>query len=218
VRERVDKRAISSGVGAIILAAGSSSRFRASGGSEATKLVAELDGEPIVRRVAEAALASRAHPVVAVVGHARGSVEAALAGLELELAFNPAFASGLASSLRAGLAAMPPGVKGALVLLGDMPEVEASLLDALIEAYLNREDALAAVPVREGRRGNPVLLGRGLFEAAMRLEGDEGARKLVAALAPRACVEVATADRGAILDIDTPADLAAARRSRGRDR
>lgn len=209
-----DPKATRPRIGAVILAAGRSSRFLASGGSEATKLVADLDGQPIVRRVAEAALASRARPVVAVVGHARGSVEAAFAGLGLELAFNPEFMSGLASSLRVGLAAMPPGVSGALVLLGDMPGVGAPLIDALIEAYLERRQALAAVPAHEGRRGNPVLLGRGLFEAAMRLEGDEGARRLVAALAPRECVEVAAPDFGAILDIDTSADLAAARRSR----
>lgn len=154
--------------------------------------------------------------MVVVAGHARSSVEEALTGLEVEVAFNPQFASGLASSLRVGLAAMPRDIAGALVLLGDMPEVGAPLIDALIEAFLARKDALAAVPVHEGRRGNPVLLGRGLFEAAMRLEGDEGARRLVAALAPEACVEVPAPDFSAVLDIDTPDDLVAARRFRGR--
>ena len=120
-------------VGAVVLAAGQSARFRAAGGSEATKLVAKLDGQPIVRMVAEAALASRASPVVVVVGHARSAVEAALAGLNLGLAFNPAFASGLASSLRVGLSALPPDVAGAVVLLGDMPRVQAGLIDALVE-------------------------------------------------------------------------------------
>jgi molybdenum cofactor cytidylyltransferase len=153
--------------------------------------------------------------VVVVAGHARSSVEEALTGLELVVAFNPQFASGLASSLRVGLAAMPRDIAGALVLLGDMPEVGAPLIDTLIEAC-QRKDALAAVPVHEGRRGNPVLLGRGLFEAAMRLEGDEGARRLVAALAPEACVEVPAPDFSAVLDIDTPDDLVAARRFRGR--
>ena len=202
-------------IGAVILAAGRSSRFRASGGSEATKLVANLDGKPVVRRVAEAALASNARPVVVVTGHARSSVEAAVAGLELELSLNANFASGLASSLAVGIAAMPRDVACALVLLADMPCIESRLIDALIDAYLKRKDARAAVPVYEGRRGNPVLLGRGLFDAAMRLEGDEGARRLVAALALEECVEVAAPDFSAVLDIDTPADLAAARRLRG---
>ena len=102
---------------------------------------------------------------------------------------------------------MPPDVAGALVLLGDMPWIEPRLIDALIDAFLARKDALAAVPLREGRRGNPVLLGRGLFEAAMRLTGDEGARRLIGALSPGELVEV-EAPTGVTLDIDTPDDLA----------
>ena len=62
-------------VGAVILAAGQSSRFRAGGGPDPTKLVAKLDGKPIVRRVVEAALATKARPVVVVTGYARSSVE-----------------------------------------------------------------------------------------------------------------------------------------------
>jgi molybdenum cofactor cytidylyltransferase len=216
-QECVDPKASCSAVGAIVLAAGQSSRFRAAGGAEATKLVAELDGKPIVRRVAEAAVGSKARPVVAVTGHARDSVEAALAGLDVVLAFNPDFAAGLSSSLKAGLAALPPDVAGSLVLLGDMPEVRAPLIDALIEAFLARKGALAAAPLRQGRRGNPVLLGRGLFQAAMRLEGDEGARRLIAALDVGELVEVAASDRGVAFDIDTPDDLAGARRFRAGD-
>jgi molybdenum cofactor cytidylyltransferase len=200
-------------VGAIVLAAGQSARFRAAGGSEATKLVAKLDGRPIVRTVAEAALASKARPVVVVVGHARNSVEAALAGLDVTIAFNPAFSSGLASSLRAGLSALPADVAGALVLLGDMPWIKAGLIDALIDAFRSRERALAAAPTLEGRRGNPILLGRGLFGAGMRLEGNEGARRLIDALCTSNLVEIAGPDAQVTFDIDTPGDLAVARQS-----
>jgi molybdenum cofactor cytidylyltransferase len=182
-----------------------------------TKLVAKLDGKPIVRRVAEAALAAKARPVVVVTGYARSSVEAAVADLDVELAFNPKFASGLASSLSVGLSAMPSDVVGALVLLGDMPWIEPRLVDALIAAFLARKDALAAIPSRKGRRGNPVLLGRRLFEAAVGLEGDEGARRLIGALSPNELVEVETSGLGAMFDIDTADDLAAARRFRGGD-
>lgn len=199
-------------VGAIVLAAGASSRFRAGGGHDPTKLVAKLGGKPIVRRVAEAALAAKARPIVVVTGYARASVEAALADLEVNVAFNPEFASGLASSLKAGLSAMPQDVAGSIILLGDMPRVGAPLIDALIEAFLARKDALAAVPLHDGRRGNPVLLSRGLFGTAMRLEGDEGARRLIGALSADELVEVEAPDMAATFDIDTPDDLAAARR------
>jgi molybdenum cofactor cytidylyltransferase len=200
-------------VGAIILAAGQSSRFRAAGGSGVTKLIEKLGARPIVRMAAEAALASRARPVVVVTGHARTSVEAALAGLDVGISFNREYSSGLASSLRAGLSAMPDDVAGALVLLGDMPWIEARLIDALIDAFLANERALAAAPTHGDRRGNPVLLGRGLFEAAMRLQGDEGARRLIGLLSAGELVEIEASDVGAIVDIDTPGDLAAARRS-----
>jgi len=205
-------------IGAVILAAGASSRFRAGGGSDPTKLVAKLDGEPIVRRVVGAALAAKAHPVVVVTGYARDWVEAAIAGLDIGVTFNPRFASGLSSSLSAGLSAMPRDAVGAIVLLGDMPRIEPRLIDALIDAFLARKDALAAVPLRAGRRGNPVLLGRGLFEAAMGLTGDEGARRLIGALNASELVEVEAPDTGVTFDIDTPEDLAAARRFGGGDR
>jgi molybdenum cofactor cytidylyltransferase len=198
-------------IGAIVLAAGRSARFRAAGGLATTKLVEKLGGRQIVRMAAEAALGSSARPVIVVTGHARISVEAALAGLDVETAYNPEFASGLASSLKAGLSAMPSDVAGALVLLGDMPWIEARLIDALIAGFLASAPALAAAPINEGQRGNPVLLGRGLFEAAMRLEGDAGARRLIDALQPGELVEIDAPGAGATVDIDTPGDLAAAR-------
>ena len=202
-------------VGAVLLAAGQSARFRAAGGRGATKLVARIGDKPIVRMAAEAALASMARPVIIVTGHARASVEAALAGLDVEWAHNAEYSSGLASSLRVGLAAMSADVAGALVLLGDMPWIEPRLIDALVGAFLARETALAAAPTRKGQRGNPVLLGRGLFEAATRLQGDEGARRLIGSLGAGELIEVEAPDAGVVADIDTPRDLAAARRLRG---
>jgi molybdenum cofactor cytidylyltransferase len=139
-------------------------------------------------------------------------VEAAIADLEIGVAFNPRFASGLASSLSVGLSAMPRDVVGALVLLGDMPQVGAPVIDALIDAFLARKDALAAVPLHEGRRGNPVLLSQKLFARAVRLAGDEGARRLIGALSASELVEVEAQDGGVTFDIDTSEDLAAAHR------
>ncbi len=194
-------------VAAIVLAAGRSSRFRAAGGAEETKLVARLDGKPIVRSVVEAALASRARPVIVVVGHAQGAVEAALDGLPAAIAGNPDYASGLASSLRAGLSVAPADAEAALVLLGDMPRVGARLIDALIDAFEAGPQALAVLPVARGRRGNPVLLSRRLFDPARRLEGDEGARRLLAGLADGCVVEIVAPGSDVIFDVDTPSDL-----------
>ena len=135
----------------------------------------------------------------------------------MSFAFNPEFASGLASSLRVGLAAMPGDVVGALVLLGDMPWIEPRLIDALIDAFLARKDALAAVPSHEGRRGNPVLLGRGCSRRRCASKATRARARLIGALSASELVEVEAPDAGVTFDIDTPDDLAAARRFRGGD-
>jgi len=197
-------------IAAVILAAGRSSRYCEQGGAEASKLVADYRGAPLVRAVADAALASRARPIFVVTGHARAEVEAALAGLPLTFVDNPDFATGLASSLKTGIGALPQGVAGAVVLLGDMPEIQARVIDSLIDRLADNPDAVAAAPVFAGQRGNPVLLGRSLFLKLARLGGDEGARRLLNGA--EGVIDVPFDDAAVTLDIDTPAELAAARK------
>ena len=194
-----------SSIAAIILAAGQASRFRAAAGEAgpATKLVAQLDGKPLVRHVAQAALASRAAPVIVVTGHAEEVVRAALEGLPLTFTHNGAYASGLASSLQQGLSRVPPDCEGALVMLGDMPLVSPQIIEQLIEAFERHPTTKAVAPVREGQRGNPVLLSRALFPAVAALSGDVGARALLAA-AQGEIIEVAVASRAVTFDVDTP--------------
>jgi molybdenum cofactor cytidylyltransferase len=199
-------------VAAILLAAGSASRFRAAGGG-ASKLVAQLLGKPLVRHAAEAALGSKARPVVVVTGHERDAVEAALDGLTLQFAHNVDYRLGLASSLKAGIAALPASAQGALVLLGDMPGVTPTLIDSLIAAFAAHPGAPAAAPTSRGRRGNPVLLSRALFAAIAALDGDEGARKLLADAGAGQVIEVEAPGDGATLDVDTPDALEAAHRA-----
>ncbi len=200
-------------IAAIILAAGASSRFKAGGGGQASKLAAALAGKPLVRHAAEAALASTARPIVVVTGHDRQSVETALDGLVLQFAHNAHHRDGLASSLRTAIAALPADAAGAVVLLGDMPAVTSALIERLIAVFGEQPGALAAAPNVAGRRGNPVLLSRSLFPAIAALEGDEGARKLLNGAAPGQVVEVDVSGPGATLDVDTPQSLAEARRT-----
>src|SRR5262245_7545560 len=116
-------------IAAVVLAAGRSTRM---GGPN--KLLAEIAHRPLVRIAVEEALASRARPVIVVVGHQRAEVERALAGLPVHLVHNPDFAQGLGTSLKAGIAAVPADADGAIICLGDMPQVDASLIDRLIGA------------------------------------------------------------------------------------
>lgn len=193
------------GIAAVILAAGRSSRM---GG--ANKLLEEVDGTPVIRRVAMAALASRARPVIIVTGHEREKVTAALAGLDVTLVHNEAYASGMASSLRVGITTVPESAAGALVVLGDMPLVAPALMDRLVEAHDPVQGRLIVVPVADGARGHPVLWSRRFFPDLTALEGDMGARQVLAAQAA-AVVEVEAGGPGAFLDVDTPALLAEAR-------
>ncbi|WOJ90869.1 nucleotidyltransferase family protein [Methylocapsa polymorpha] len=188
-------------IAAIILAAGRSSRFHA--GPQDTKLIAPLFGKPLVRYVAEAALASRARPILVVTGHAAGKVETALDGLDLFLIANPHYQTGLSSSLKAGIAALPKTAAGAVILLADMPRISGELIDRLIRVFEASVEAPRAVaPVRGGSRGNPVLIGRGLFVAVAHLEGDRGARRLVEA-GGEGVIECSVDDDAIEIDIDT---------------
>ena len=193
-------------VAAVILAAGRSTRM---GGPN--KLLAELNGKTLVRAVTEQALASKATSVTVVTGHQAAEVEKALAGLQVIFVHNPEFAEGLASSVKAGIAAVPADADGAVVCLGDMPLIDTRLIDRLIEAFAPDRGSLIAVPVSDGRRGNPVLWSRRFFGELMTLDGDIGARHLIIKHG-EAVAEVSVEGHGAFLDIDTPQALAEARR------
>jgi len=184
-------------VAAIVLAAGRSTRM---GGPN--KLVAEIAGKPLVRIAAEEALASRAKPVIVVTGHQRERVEAALAGLPLKLVHNPDFADGLATSVRTGIATVPPAADGAVICLGDMPQVDAALINRLIDAFDPEQGALGVVPSINGKRGNPVLWSRRFFPDLMAIEGDVGARRLIGRYG-EAVIEVPVTGKAAFTDIDT---------------
>ena len=197
-------------IAAIILAAGEASRFRAAAGEQGpqTKLVALHQGKPLVRHVAEAALAAGLAPVIAVTGHAQDNVMQALSGLDLQHVENDAYASGMASSLKAGVEALPAHLGGFVVLLGDMPLVSAALIRSLVDTYLANPLADAIVPVVAGERGNPVLLSQRMVPQIMQLSGDAGARKILQDPGLK-IVEMPVADEAARIDIDTPQALAA---------
>ncbi|HEY5831739.1 MAG TPA: nucleotidyltransferase family protein, partial [Hyphomicrobiaceae bacterium] len=189
-------------VAAIVLAAGRSTRMGA-----ANKLLAELGGTAVVRRVAEAALASQARPVLVVTGHQAEAVRSALAGLDVTFVANPDFAQGLSTSLKAGLRALSGEADGALILLGDMPRIAAGDLDRLIALFAAEGGEAIIAPLHEGKRGNPVVWPRAYFAEMLELEGDAGAGRLLAAHADRVRgIDLGTDAIHA--DVDTPEALA----------
>ncbi|MBI1906694.1 MAG: NTP transferase domain-containing protein [Rhodocyclales bacterium] len=188
-------------VAVLILAAGTSSRM-----GETNKLLAEVDGVPMVLRALNAAQASRAASVTVVLGHEGTVVEALLAPRPARVVHNPDFAQGLSTSLRCGIAALPADARAVLVMLADMPRVSAAHLDRLIEAWDPARPAII-VPHHDGRRGNPVLWPRALFSEMQAVGGDRGARELLARHADQVR-RVEFDDDAIFIDVDTPADLA----------
>lgn len=189
-----------SGVAAVVLAAGRGTRF-----GDVPKVLATLDGKPLVRHVAEAALAAGLAPVLVVVGHGAEAVRSALADLPVEVVPNPGFAQGLSTSLRAGFASLPPEAQGAAILLADMPRVHSTLLRRLAGAWLDAGRPAALVPVHQGRRGNPVILSLALAPEISRLCGDAGAGQLLRGLGE--VLEWDVDDVAVTQDVDTPEAL-----------
>lgn len=192
-------------VAGVLLAAGRSTRF---GGPN--KLLQDLDGKPVVRHAAEALLSGGCAPVLVVTGHMREEIERALAGIPVTFVHNPDFAAGLSTSLAAGIGAAPPEADGALVALGDMPRVTADDVAALLAAFDPEKGRAIVAPTVGGKRGNPVLWARRFFAELRAVEGDVGARHLVGAN-ENLLAEIALDGDGALVDVDTPEALAAAR-------
>jgi len=191
-------------IACIVLAAGRSTRMGAN------KLLVDLGGRPMVRWVAEAALASSARPVLVVTGHQAADVRAALEGLEVTFVDSPDYAAGLSASLKAGIGAVPAAAGGALVMLGDMPQLTGAHLERLIAAFAEHGGSSIVVPTHAGRRGNPVLWPRGCFAEMLQLDGDAGARRLMAAHADKVR-EVDLGTDAIFVDVDTPEALASMR-------
>lgn len=187
-------------VAALVLAAGSSRRM-----AGANKLLQPVDGIAMLRRTVNAALASRCSPVLVVTGAQAQAAQACLGGLDVQCVHNPEHETGMASSLRCGLAVLPADADAAVVLLADMPWIDGSHVDRLLAAFDPQQPKIVA-PVRDGRRGNPILWPREFFAEMMAVEGDVGAREVLARHASR--VDTVAFDDDAIFaDVDTPAEL-----------
>ncbi|MEN0062591.1 MAG: molybdopterin-binding/glycosyltransferase family 2 protein [Myxococcota bacterium] len=197
-------------IGAAVLAAGQSRRM----GNE-NKLLVEIDGSPMVTRVVDALLDSSVVEIVVVTGHESDLVRQALAGRPVRFVHNPAYTDGMSTSLRSGIEALAADarVDGALIALGDMPFIQTSHVEALVQRLAPEAGASIVVPVRAGRRGNPVVWARQHFEALQKIEGDKGARDIIGAHADDV-IEVAAEDDAILVDLDTPEAVAMARRKR----
>jgi len=191
-----------SNVTAIILAAGQSKRM-----GRQNKLLTEIDGRAMVARAVDAVTASSVRTVNVVLGHEAESVKKALKGRPVNFIENPDYADGLSTSLKRGLSALPRETDAALICLGDMPRITTTEIERLITGFKPNQRHSICVPTYNGKRGNPVLIGRRFFPEIRDIAGDIGARSLIDAY-PEFIHEIEMESDGILLDIDTPEALA----------
>lgn len=181
----------------VILAAGQSKRLGR------PKQLLDIGGRPVIRCVAEVAVRARLESVIVVLGSAADEAERALAGLDLQIVGNPDFATGQASSLRAGLRAVPATADAILFILGDQPTISSDVID-LVRAMYGADRSPIVQARYRGRPGHPVLFDRSLFAELADISGDQGARGVLRRHS--ADITYAEIDQDAPLDIDTEAD------------
>lgn len=186
-------------VAGVLLAAGTSSRY-----GESNKLLETVDDEPMVHRAARTLLESDLAPVIVVLGYEAERVRDAVDGLDVTVVMNTDYADGQATSVRAGVQAVPDDVDASVFALGDMPWVERETVTTLVDAYRAGVGSALAAAV-DGERGNPVLWDSAHFGALAGQSGDVGGRDLLLSTEGAALVE--TGDAGVRRDVDRPGDL-----------
>jgi molybdenum cofactor cytidylyltransferase len=190
-------------IAAIVLAAGRSRRMA----PHNKLLVTDKAGKTMIARVVDNVLSSNARPILVVTGHQADQVEHALAGRPVRYVHAPDYAQGLAESLKAGIAAVPPECAGAVVCLGDMPLVTGRMIDRLLAMYDPDEGRSIVLPTFRGKQGNPMIWDRKYFAEILAIAGDSGARFLVGKHA-ETVAEVEMADDAVLRDFDTTESLA----------
>ncbi|MHA1128070.1 MAG: NTP transferase domain-containing protein, partial [Alphaproteobacteria bacterium] len=183
----------------LLLAAGGSRRMRGR-----DKLLEVVDDEPLLRRSAQAVLNGQVDRVHVVLQPDNAAREVTLEGLEINKVIAIDWQEGMAASIRAGMAALSENCDAVIVALADMPEVNASHINALTAAFdpTERREICRAMTV-DGTPGLPVLFGRRFFETLGSLQGDRGARDVIKD-ATEFLVDVPTEGQGAAIDLDTP--------------
>jgi molybdenum cofactor cytidylyltransferase len=190
-RERVD------GVVAVILAAGLSTRM-----APQNKLLMEFGGEPLLRRLAREALASKVAGTYVVVGHDRWNVRKAIADLPVVTVENPDYTESQMTSVRAGVLAAPEA-NGYLIIPGDMPLLTAADFDRLIASFEELGGEKAVVPFDETERGNPIVIPGWSREEMYRRGINFGCRNLLINY-PELVSPLKTSEPQFFQDCDTP--------------
>jgi molybdenum cofactor cytidylyltransferase len=199
-------------VGAIVLAAGMSSRM-----GEHKLLLPWRDNRTIIEHIVEQLIKSRVDPIVVVTGHQAKEVKAKLDQWDVQVVHNKTYQSGdMLTSLKVGLAALPESTTAALLVLGDQPSLQPKVINKVLLAYAEHQHDLV-IPSYQMRRGHPVLLGRRYWADLKALPNSATPRQLYDMHADR--IHYVNVDNDSILrDIDTKQDYERERKLDGADR
>lgn len=167
------------GIPGIILAAGPGTRFSL----PMYKLLMPFRGKTILNGVVKTALVSELESVWVVIGHEKEMIWKALYSLppskRLHIIENPDYLKGRASSLRCGFEAVPKPIEHTMFLLGDQPLVTPELINELIYAVAKNPDASLFFPLKDGKKGNPIVYSQLLFDELISIEGDKSGFEVV---------------------------------------
>ncbi len=187
-------------VSGILLAAGQSKRFS----SDLPKQLLDFKGKPMVRRMAQEALASRLCDLIVVLGYRADLMRPVLSDLGVKMVDNPDYAAGQSSSVKWGLRSLDPSATAALFIPADQPFLSSALIDRLITTY-ELSGGPIVLPTYRGCRGSPVLFDRSLFPELTIVTEDEGGKQIIRRHESEIVTVVLDSQRP-LLDIDTLED------------
>ena len=188
-------------IAAVILAAGQSRRMGQ------PKMILPWGNHTVIEQVVSVLVEAGVGEIVAVVGGARRQVEAALDGLPVRAVFNPRFDEAeMTASLQTGLASLSPDIPASLVVLGDQPQIERTIVVAVMEAF-RATNAELVIPSYQMRRGHPWLIARSEWDGVWALQPPDTMRDFINRHADR--IHYLNVDSPSVLkDLDTPGDYA----------
>jgi len=185
----------------IVLAAGKSTRMRGR-----NKLLAKVDGKPMVRRVVETALSSQVDEVIVVLGWEEDKVRAALSELPCRFVVNKNYEEGQSSSVKVGLSEVVEGTHAVLILPGDVAKIDTRSINLVVDEY-NRENRPIVVAAYQNKPGHPILLSRELFKEIQGIDEQSAGLKSVMSNHAADMRLVETNSENVLRDVDTPEDL-----------
>ena len=201
-RAKIEKKIKNYNITNIILAAGKSKRMH-----EINKLLIKINNKTMIEKIVDSSLKSLANNTIVVLGYESEILQRLLINKNITTVVNKEYLKGQSSSLQIGISALPEECDAAVVILGDMPDINSTLINQLIENYNPSDNKSIIIPTYKNKKGNPVLIDREFFPDILSIKGDKGAKDIIK-VNKKYINEIPQKQSAIINDIDTKEDLA----------